>query len=102
MTEAQAANIIDAGYMIQDIQGNAIYGIGNTAQEAWAEVKDGAGPFFDAYDKELDDETAYTTLFKTYGATQALMDEVKRRGGNIAWGIVGGVACTREEEEAAH
>ena len=90
-----------AGYMIQDKQGNAIYGIGETVEEAWAEVVDGAGPFFDAYGNEISDDDAYTTQFRTYGASAALMEKVKAEGGAIAWRVVGGVACTVAEAEAA-
>ena len=88
------------GYAIQDKQGNAIYGVGLTVDEARAEVLKGAAPFFDANGNEIPNDEAYETQFKTYGATRALMDEVESKGGAIAWGVVGGVACTREEEGA--
>ena len=90
-----------AGYMIQDIQGNAIYGVGVTVDEAWAMVVKGAGPFFNRVGDEISNDEAYETQFKTYGATKALIDRVMERGGAISWGKVGGVACTDEEEEAA-
>lgn len=86
-----------AGYIIQDKQGNAIFGFGKTVDEAWSQVVREAGPFFDAYGNEKDDERAYTEDFKTYGATAALIEKVKQEGGAIAWSHVGGIACTREE-----
>lgn len=89
-----------AGYMIQDIQGNAIYGVGETVDEAWAMVVDGAAPFFNRVGDVISNDEAYETQFKTYGATKSLIDRVMERGGAIAWGKIGGVACTEEEEQA--
>jgi hypothetical protein len=89
------------GYMIQDIQGNAIFGVGETVDEAWAMVVDGAGPFFNHVGDPIPNDEAYEKQFKTYGATKALIDRVMERGGAIAWGKVRGVACTPEEEEEA-
>lgn len=83
-----------AGYIIQDKQGNAIYGVGETVDEAWAEVCAEAGPFFDAHGNEKDDETAFTEDFRVYGATADLIQRVKDHGGAITWEIVDGVACT--------
>jgi hypothetical protein len=93
-----AKKIEAAGYIIQDKQGNAIFGFGDTVVEAWAMAVDGAGPFFDAYGNEKSDEAAFTEDFKTYGATAALIDQVRSEGGAIAWGLVNGVACTVAEE----
>ncbi len=89
------------GYMIQDKQGNAIYGIGATVVEAWAMVVDGVGTFMDAYGNDIPADTAYETQFTTYGASAALMAKVEAEGGAIAWDVVQGVACTREEAEQA-
>ena len=89
------------GYVIQDIQGNAIYGIGETVDEAWAMVVDGVGTFHYAYGDDIPADEAYNTQFKTYGATKALMDQVMANGGAIAWGVVQGVACTVAEAETA-
>lgn len=87
-----------AGYMIQDNQGTAIFGIGSTVDEAWTEVVDGLGTFYDSSGKEIPADQAYRTQFKTYGATAALLEEVERRGGRISWEVVGGVGCTIGEE----
>lgn len=90
--------ITSVGYIIQDKQGNAIFGYGATVDEAWQMARE-AGPFFDAYGEEKDDETAFTEDFKTYGASAALIQKVSEEGGAIAWAIEGGVACTIEESE---
>ncbi len=82
-----------AGFIIQDKQGNAIYGVGDTVDEAWAQVRAEAGPFFDAHGNEKDDETAFAEDFKAYGATADLIERVNQVGGAIAWEIVDGVAC---------
>lgn len=90
-----------AGYMIQDIDGIAIYSVGQTVDEAWADVVENVGTFFDAYGNDIDADEAYQTQFKAYGASAALIAKVNAEGGMIAWGISRGVACTREEEEDA-
>ena len=88
---------IATGYMIQDIQGTAIYGIGSTVDEAWAEVVRDAGPFFDRYGEEIPDEEAFTTQFTAYGASAALLAQVEAEGGAISWKVVRGVGVTMEE-----
>jgi len=88
-----------AGYMIQDLQGNAIFGVGATVDEAWAQVVDAVGTFHGPMGNEISADEAYQTQFKTFGATQALLDKVAAEGGNIAWGVIGGVGCTRDEAE---
>ena len=93
--------ITAAGYIIQDLQGMAIYGAGKTVDEAWAQVVDGVRHFNNSYGDTITADEAYETQFKTYGASQALLDRVDDCGGAISWGRVGGVACTIEEEEAA-
>lgn len=90
-------NLIAAGYMIQDKQGNAIFGVGETVDEAWSQVVDGAGPFFDAYGNEKDEDTAFKEDFRVYGATEALIAKVKADGSAIAWEVVDGIACTEAE-----
>ena len=96
------AMIKSAGYMIQDVQGIAIYGIGTTADEAWAQVVNGVGTFFDANGDDITAEEARETQFETYGASAALIAKVKADGGaGFAWRVVDGVACTVIEEENA-
>ena len=89
------------GYMIQDKQCNAIFGIGETVDEAWAHVVDEAGPFFDINGDEKPADVAFAEDFRVYGATVALMQKVRDHGGAITWDVVGGVACTVEENEEA-
>lgn len=93
-------SIIAAGYMIQDKQGTAIFGIGATVDEAWAQVVDGAGPFFDSYGNEKADDDAFVEDFRAYGATAALIAKVEAEGGAIAWDVIYGVACTIQEAES--
>lgn len=88
------------GYIIQDKQGTAIFGYGETVGEAWAMVRDGAGPFTNAYGEPKDDERAFAEDFRTFGATAALIAKVQDDGGAIDWEVIGGIACTREEAEA--
>lgn len=95
-----AQNITAAGFIIQDKQGNAIYGVGETVDQAWAQVVAEAGPFSDAYGNEKSDEDAFTEDFKAYGATASLISKVQSEGGAISWDVVNGIACTSEEAEA--
>jgi len=92
--------IKSVGYIIQDKQCNAIFGFGETVDQAWAMVVDGAGPFFDAYGEEKSADDAYNQDFTTYGATQDLLEKVASDGGAIVWDVIGGVACTSAEGEA--
>jgi hypothetical protein len=88
------------GYMIQDKQGNAIFGVGETVEEAWQQVVNGAGNFIDAYGDHISSDEAFLTQFRVYGATAALIDEVQTQGGDISWQIIRGVACIKEENYA--
>lgn len=92
-------NIQSVGYIIQDKQGNAIFGAGATVDAAWAQVVDGVGTFFNAYGDEKSADDAYTEDFKTYGATAALLSKVEADGGAIEWDVVDGVACLPSEVE---
>jgi hypothetical protein len=94
-------NITATGYIIQDVQGYAIYGVGASVDEAWADVVDAVGQFFDAYGNTIPEDDAYLTQFRTYGATAALMEHVRAYGGATTWDIVDGVACTPEEAATA-
>ena len=94
--------ISPAGYIVQDHQSTAIYGAGLTVEDAWAMAVDGAEPFSDAYGDALSDDEAFERYFRAYAATQALLDLVARAGGDLAWHVVGGVACTMAEYDALH
>lgn len=89
------------GYMIQDIQGNAIYGIGTTVDDAWEMVVDSVGTFFDSYGNVIPTDQAYETQFKTYGATAGLMAQVMTDGGNISWCVLHGIGCNVAEMESS-
>lgn len=88
-----------AGYMIQDIQGSAIYGVGETVDEAWAQVVDGVGTFHNAHGDEISPDEAYETQFKAYGATAELIAHVNDYGGEITWDVTEGVAHLPESDE---
>ena len=98
---AAACEVKASGFVIQDAQGNAIYGAGDTVQEAWAMVADGVGSFFDAFGNEISEEQAFLTQYKAFGATQKLLAHIKADGGAIAWAVRKGVACTLAEAQAA-
>ncbi|CAN2518792.1 hypothetical protein DCMDOH_13805 [Klebsiella pneumoniae] len=65
-------------------EGYAIFGTGSTSTEALENAKEWA-----------DDVSS----LKTHPATQQLINEVEKNGGQIVWGYVDGVACTEAEEE---
>lgn len=88
-----------AGYMIQDNHGTAIYGIGQTVDEAWAEVVAGVRTFFNSYGDDISANEAYETQFKKFGATAELIAAVRERGGDIAWDVTYGVAHLPEDED---
>lgn len=90
-----------AGYVVSDINGEVIYGMGETVDEAMVEVRDVCLPIIGFDGEEIPEEEALEKHFKVWPATAALMDAVRDSGGAIAWGHVGRVACTVEEEEAA-
>lgn len=89
------------GYIIQDRDGYAIFGIGETKDEAWVEVVDGVGAFHGPDGGDIPADEARDTQFVTYPATAALLAQVRDCGGQIAWGMIDGVACTADEEDAA-
>jgi hypothetical protein len=82
------------------MQGNAIFGTGESVDEAWAAVVKECGPWVNSDDEERDPEEVYENDFRAYGATRALLDQVQEQGGEISWRIVRGVACTVEEADA--
>lgn len=94
--------IQSAGYMVCDNE--AIYGVGATADEAWNDflstmdrnrtvfVKNGENPL-EYYNYCLASD------YKIHAASSALIERVNEDGGDFAWRIVNGVACTVEEDE---
>lgn len=93
--------ITAAGYIAQDVGGYAIAAIGATAEEARAEVIRECGPWEDRDGNSVDaehPEFGVDAKFIILPASAALIAQVKSEGGAIAWGVVDGIACTREEE----
>ena len=93
-----------AGYVVVDNE--AIWGLGETADAAWADMVDGmsrAGvSVVDEF--ETDDRGDYpdqtlASNFKIVPATAALLALVEAHGGAIAWRQCDGVACTKAEYE---
>lgn len=78
-----------AGYVITGE--TAIYGMGDTPELAWEDAEEwcswaACGP-------------DWARGLECWPATAALIAEVKDRGGAIAWGTVGTIACTVVEME---
>ena len=80
-----------------DVYATAIYGVGHSEDEAWAQVVDECSPFFDGSGEVISAEEARNAKFVFSRATQRLLDEVERRGGAIAWSTIDGIACSDEE-----
>lgn len=78
------------GYIIYPVpDATAIYAIGATEADAWADLRDAIGP-------EID-----TDHYECCPATDGLLAAVERCGGDIAWSELGdGTACTDAEAEA--
>lgn len=84
---------------------DAIWGYGATEDAAWAHfLAEMTANGIEVVQEVPDDPADYgsTTLESDYevsAATEALVKEVQERGGNIAWGFIGGgcVAGTRDE-----
>ena len=98
-------SIKDSGFIVSD--DTCIWGRGATADAAWADmlremamarIEVLSDAEADAHENENDGNWTRASSFTTQPASAALLAEVEARGGNIAWGDVGGVACTRDEE----
>jgi hypothetical protein len=87
--ETEMTKINAAGWMVQDRDGYAIFGVGGTEAEAWAQVADGVGDEMDA------------ERFVAFEASAALIQQVNECGGAIAWAVIDGVACTTDEADLA-
>lgn len=85
----------------------AIFGIGDTEEDAISMVIAECGPFHDDEGVELSaDETdeiraAVERDFKTGECTAALAKQIEEEGGTIAWDFVDGIACTVAEADEA-
>lgn len=87
-------------YVIYDKQKTAIYGFGATVNQAWSDAKSNLDRPVNAFTGEPVSDDEWFAQFTISSATQALVDLVTKRSGDIAWGRVRGVACTVQEEEA--
>ncbi|MBU6189474.1 MAG: hypothetical protein KGR68_09160 [Betaproteobacteria bacterium] len=95
--------IPSAGFIItgQDV----IWGIGTTEAAAWADLAANMRMANVPHERDVDTDDTYCPpywsedQFAAIPATAALLAEVDARGGNIAWGQIGPVACTTSEED---
>ena len=89
-----------AGYVIVDRDHSAIWAAENTEAAAWAALRFEMGMAGVAVVDGASDAPHETSIsnFLIFPATAALIERVENMGGNIAWGAVNGVLCTREGE----
>lgn len=103
-----AIAIETTGYALTD--DSAIWGIGLSRADAWADLEaemrrnqvrivSDAEALLLADHPHLDGFWVRRSDFSITPATAGLLAEVYSRGGNIGWGIVGGVFCTRDEQD---
>jgi hypothetical protein len=93
-----------AGYVVCDDE--AIWGYGATEYEARADFETTMGSAGIAV--LADDEDAAGRVgswtragnFRCLPATQGLLGTAPDRGGNVAWRVIGGIACTTDEDDA--
>jgi hypothetical protein len=89
-------DLTPAGYIVADHNGA-------TADIAWADMErtmSAAGVnMLDDYEDSSEQLSSWSrpSHFKTWPATQALLDDVATRGGAIGWTCVGRIACTYDE-----
>lgn len=97
-------HIKSAGFVV--CNNEAIWGIGNTSDEAWSnfvtEMASSPGVVILGENEDIPDEPCNWVRESDYTirpATEALIDLVKERGGNVAWDVARGILCTVEEFE---
>jgi hypothetical protein len=94
-----------AGFIVSD--DTAIWGTGATRDAAWADMLDNMSKvnirvLTDGEEKAHEFESVTKAAgFQVKPATAALIAEVENNGGQFAWGEIGGIACTRDEEDAS-
>ena len=89
-----------AGYVVIDRDHSAIWATGETEAAAWTNLR-AEMALADVTVVDGASETPHETSISNYSvfpATTALIERVRDCGGNIAWGGINGVLCTREEE----
>lgn len=104
--------IESAGYVV--IGGDHIQATGATAEAAWSEflktmgqinvtVVDDVDAGEEVTNEMIENGHSYVraSTQKVQSASAALLAQVEAQGGAISWGSVGGIACTRDEEDEA-
>jgi hypothetical protein len=99
-----AQTLAAAGFAI--FNDTCIWATGETAEMAWSSLNREMAPdritVVDENSLETDEmiDRNLRSSFTCSPATPALLAEIELRGRNIAWGNVGGVACTIDEQGA--
>jgi transposase-like protein len=102
MTVTAATAVAVDGHVIVHRDTGAIYGAGTTEAAAWSDLR----AYLDAAQVQILEESdadidglhcARLSSYRSYPATQALLDHVEAHGGDVAYAIVAGVATTTEE-----
>ena len=93
-----------AGFVVANNE--AIWGTGDTADAAWADMLANLEPgtVLVTEDEETPDDGRPWTRARDYRilpATTGLLVAVEGVGGDLCWEVVRGVACMRHEAEAA-
>lgn len=104
--------IESAGFIV--IGGDHIQATGKTADAAWSEflatmsqsgvtVVDDVDAGEEVTNEMIENGHSFVraSTQKIQAASAALLAEVEEKGGAISWGYQGGIACTRNEEDAA-
>jgi hypothetical protein len=92
--EIRAREIIASGYIVYQIDTGVIYGVGNTADEAWTDAEEW---LTDAITDAAFDGGDWKKRCAAVEATAALMQQAQDSGGDIRWTEIEGVACTKAE-----
>ncbi len=96
--------LIPAGYIVYDRAGymSAIMGLGATEAEARADAMPNVGPWEDRDGNTVSPDHpdfGFDAHYAIAPATAALLAKVEEEGGQIKWGRVEGIDCTRDEAE---
>jgi hypothetical protein len=89
-----------AGYVIFDNE--AIHGAGKTADEAWDDFERamkaaGTSLVDEAPDEDMPGNWTKRSNFSIRSASENLLWKVRYQGGDIAWAVCNGIACTMQE-----
>ncbi len=92
--EIRAREIIASGYIVYQIDSAVIYGVGQTADEAWTDAEEW---LTDAITDAAEESGDWKAGLAVVEATAALMQQAQDSGGDIRWTEIDGVACTKAE-----